>query len=1016
MIAKGRDWIKTISKFGLAIIRPAHSHVVQVYQSRLLDTEVVFGQTRAQLGKIAGLWKTAKYLYLPAYREINPGPGFDASWYRQQYSDVGNSAIHPFLHYIKSGRLEGRLPSASKAVYLDALLWKGAVNVARQQLIRLADNPDTNTMERQRAYWFLARWALFTQNVTEAAIFSQKLLAQENEWEPADRLRFLLLSFDIALGNNEEAQAEALQANLEAEFAILPEVALAKINLLGVQGMLTSQNWSSLLNRIYEQAGLPPIALQNDTLSMHSLRSADLAQPHLSNLSKASNKSLVSVIVPMYNAAETVAYVLECLNNQSWPNLEIIISDDCSTDNSVELVRSWIARQPVDSGRKWKLLEGEHNSGAYAVRNRGMAAATGEYLTVNDADDWAHCQKIELQVNAILESGRVASVSSMVRTLPNLTFWCWRLEERWVFRNVSSLMISTQVIRKIGYWDEIKAGADTEYYYRLLRVFGDSAVEPVLPDVPLSFQLVRNNSLTQSADLHLATQFEGPRKWYLDAAFAWHADNNATLFLEANQKQREFYAPASLITRPQVQPECDAKFVFQAGALWNAAWYVQRYGDLRTGSVCPLEHFISKGVQENRDPGPRFSLSGWQLKNKTPITDIIGTLAKYEGQNYHPTVAGKQKTTVKENILLVGHQANQTIYGAERSLIDLAVMLSQQQYNVYILLPEVHNQNYIDQLLQYCIEIKVIPYGWWYETKQAEMITVDAIGQYIRQRDIALVHVNTLVLHEPMLAAQQVSIPCIVHIREDLPSDPSLLDTLLSDVQTAHQRLAAYDANLLFNSRYLVESFKNTLPTQGDNFAFIYNALDTRLFGDLALPSSATPLKVGLISSNLPKKGIRDFFDIAANCRADSGLTFHVYGPRTSELEWCLNQYALSNLIDEGYVSNPMQAIENVDIVLSLSHFNESFGRTIAEAQAAGRIAIAYDKGAPGELIKHEETGFLVPFQDVKTIAALLVKLNKSPDILTKIGLRAKQHAQVQFSYESCGRKLNTLYRQLISF
>lgn len=1016
MKAKGRDWIKTISKFGLAIISPAHSHVAQVYQSHLLDTEVVFGQAREHIGNIPGLWKTAKYLYLPGYRDVDPGPGFDARWYRQQYSDVGNSAIHPFLHYIKSGRLEGRLPSASKAVYLDSLLWKGAVNVARQQLIRLADNVNTSPVERQRAYWFLARWALFTQSFTEATIFGQKLLAQESEWEPAERLRFLLLCFDIALSNHEEMQAAALQAKLEAEFAMLPEAALAKINLLGAQSTLTSQNWSSLLNSIYEQAGLPPIALQNDTLSMHSLKSAALAQSHFSDSSKASEKSLVSVIVPMYNAAETIVYVLECLNNQSWPNLEIVVSDDCSTDNSIELVRSWIARQPVNPGRKWKLLTGEQNSGAYAVRNRGMAAATGKFLTVNDADDWAHCQKIELQVNAILESDGVASVSSMVRTLPNLTFWCWRLEERWVFRNVSSLMISADVLQKIGYWDEIKAGADTEYYYRLLTVFGDSAVEAVLPDVPLSFQLVRNNSLTQSADLHLATQFEGPRKWYLDAAFAWHADNNTTLFLEANQKQRKFYAPASLITQLQVQPEGDAKFVFQASTIWNAAWYVQRYGDLRTGSVCPLEHFISKGVHENRDPGPRFSLSGWLLKNKTPATDILDMLAKYEDQNYHPTVAGRQKATDKENILLVGHQANQTIYGAERSLLDLAVMLSQQQYNVYLLLPEVHNQDYIERLSHHCVGIKIIPYGWWYETKQAEAITVDAIGQYMRQRDIALMHVNTLTLHEPMLAAQQISIPCIVHIREDLPSDPALLDTLLSDVQTAHQRLEAYGAKLLFNSRYLAESFKNTLPSQGDDFSFIYNALDTRSFGQLALPSSGTTLKVGLISSNLPKKGIRDFFDIAAKCQADSGLTFHVYGPKTSELEWCLNQYALNNLIAEGYISNPVQAIENVDIVLSLSHFNESFGRTVAEAQAAGRIAIAYDKGAPSELIEHEKTGFLVPFQDIEAIVALLVKLNKSPEAFTEIGSRAKQRAQAKFSYESCGRKLDTLYRQLISF
>lgn len=98
----------------------------------------------------------------------------------------------------------------------------------------------------------------------------------------------------------------------------------------------------------------------------------------------------VSVIVPVYNAADVILRLLESLMAQTWPNLEIIIVDDGSSDQSAELVRHWIGeaenRMSGNTIRDIRLLEPPHG-GVSAARNAGLKAARGEFIFFADADD-----------------------------------------------------------------------------------------------------------------------------------------------------------------------------------------------------------------------------------------------------------------------------------------------------------------------------------------------------------------------------------------------------------------------------------------------------------------------------------------------------------------------------------------------------------------------------------------------------------------------------------------------------
>lgn len=101
------------------------------------------------------------------------------------------------------------------------------------------------------------------------------------------------------------------------------------------------------------------------------------------------NNPLVSIIVPVYNVEQ---YLDECLNSirqQTYENLEIIVIEDCSTDNSLNTLIKHLEDSRV------KLIQHEKNSGLSAARNTGIDAAKGDYIIFVDSDDLVHLSLIE---------------------------------------------------------------------------------------------------------------------------------------------------------------------------------------------------------------------------------------------------------------------------------------------------------------------------------------------------------------------------------------------------------------------------------------------------------------------------------------------------------------------------------------------------------------------------------------------------------------------------------------------
>ena len=97
------------------------------------------------------------------------------------------------------------------------------------------------------------------------------------------------------------------------------------------------------------------------------------------------SQPLVSIIIPTYNGASRITKTLDSIINQNYENIEIIVVDDVSTDNTVEVCQNFLEK----SGRKFTILKRTTNGRQSAARNTGIKAATGKYIMFFDHDDLA---------------------------------------------------------------------------------------------------------------------------------------------------------------------------------------------------------------------------------------------------------------------------------------------------------------------------------------------------------------------------------------------------------------------------------------------------------------------------------------------------------------------------------------------------------------------------------------------------------------------------------------------------
>jgi len=200
---------------------------------------------------------------------------------------------------------------------------------------------------------------------------------------------------------------------------------------------------------------------------------------------------LVSVIIPAYNAARYIERTLESVLAQTYPNLEIIVVDDGSSDTTPEIVQAWTERD----GRV-QLVQ-QANGGVAIARNTGIAQANGEFIAPIDADDLWHPTNLEQQIERLTKAGEQTgvcygwSVDIDEDDCPNGGFRAATIEGA-VYRsmlchnflgNASSTVIRRSALEAIGGYDmrfkqrQAQGCEDWDLYLRLAERY-DYCVAP----------------------------------------------------------------------------------------------------------------------------------------------------------------------------------------------------------------------------------------------------------------------------------------------------------------------------------------------------------------------------------------------------------------------------------------------------------------------------------------------------------------------------------------------------------
>lgn len=155
------------------------------------------------------------------------------------------------------------------------------------------------------------------------------------------------------------------------------------------------------------------------------------------------NQPLVSVPVVTYNSSKTVLETLDSIKAQTYQNIELIVSDDCSTDNTVEICRIWIEDNKERFVRT-ELLIVDKNTGVSANLNRAEAACQGEWVKVIAGDDVLLPLCVETYIDYVAENPNAVYLFSKVEVFGgteerrkrmiefgNYDFFSWTSEQQY---------------------------------------------------------------------------------------------------------------------------------------------------------------------------------------------------------------------------------------------------------------------------------------------------------------------------------------------------------------------------------------------------------------------------------------------------------------------------------------------------------------------------------------------------------------------------------------------------------
>lgn len=214
----------------------------------------------------------------------------------------------------------------------------------------------------------------------------------------------------------------------------------------------------------------------------------------------------ITVFMAVYNGATYIKESIDSVLNQTLVDFELLIIDDGSTDNSVDIINTY-------SDKRIRLLQNEKNEGLVYTRKRSVVEARGEYLAILDCDDIAMPKRLELQYNYLEKNSEIALcgghtqyINGKGEYLSILKMPLHNLPIEMLFLNVfinSALMIRIEAIKSVGGYENYRCAGDFDLSLRIANKYKVANLDEIL----VKYRLHDNNMSTSQNDLMVREEY-----------------------------------------------------------------------------------------------------------------------------------------------------------------------------------------------------------------------------------------------------------------------------------------------------------------------------------------------------------------------------------------------------------------------------------------------------------------------------------------------------------------------------
>ncbi len=722
----------------------------------------------------------------------------------------------------------------------------------------------------------------------------------------------------------------------------------------------------------------------------------------------------VSVIIPVFNGAQCIQGAIESVLNQTFKDLEIIVVDDGSTDDTKTIL------DPLVKEGKIQYIY-QPNKGLAGARNTGIRHAKGQYLKFLDCDDILYSQQLELQVKH-LQNKPYTVISATDYELEFETKN--KISVHLYLRNdllaqfiegnpcpVHTILINRNLVEQAGSFDEtLLSHEDSDLWLRILMQGGSfEKVEYIGCCYRIHKGALSDNSskmfqhqikFTEKLNQTLMPQFdqlpqETLRQLYyrnfqdIHKCFAQTINPSQYLHITLKANQLLYLKKASILGKIKI---------FLLG-FKNIAW--KEY---------------TKSCQIDPNYSKKLMSTAWRNEEF------------YQWEKF-PYLKKASRNKKIKNVLYLN--SSSVIYGAETRLLDILKHLDGDNYHPFVLLP--HPGPLDERLKELGVIVMHLEYGFPLNIR--DIFKKEAVLRFlrlnrdfvrlVRQHDIDIIHANLHInISKFWLAFLILRIPVIVHMRSHfwLSMSEKFLICKLSK--------AIFISDFVRQEFYKKRRFNFLMSTRPNHNLILHDGIDIDHFSPMQprpefirkeLKINSKAFVIGIIGAVDKVKGQDLLLKAVAlvipkHPHVKIIVVGDLYHPSKANIEYrdgLLKIIKDHNLTDHviftGIRSDINYFMNEIDLLVQPSE-REALGTSMVEAMACGKPVIGSKVDGIPEVIGDNESGILLDPRTPEAFAEAINFFIENPQEAHKRGLQGRERALRVFNIFTYNKRIQGLY------